>query len=59
MFDGCLVNDAVYDAHKSVFYTVVPLQERDKLDRTKDYQLLEVRLPGLRVVSRKNRTRPS
>jgi len=49
--DGCLANDAIYDSRAAIFYTVAPLQERDKSDGTKDYRLLGFEVPSLRMIS--------
>jgi hypothetical protein len=50
--DGCLADQAIYDPTASVFYTIVPLQAREKPDGTKDYRVLAFSIPDMRLAGK-------
>lgn len=48
--DGCLASSVVFDATKSVFHLIAPVQTRLKPDGTNDYNVLTYSIPDLRLV---------
>jgi len=47
--DGCLAYEPTYDAAHSLMYFVIPEQYHNKAGGTKDYKLVALTLPGLRI----------